>query len=426
MSRVNPKTRDPSTVFTPRGDTINEMYIARFGLEDRLRQYIPQSMHIVLHGESGCGKTWLYKKVFADTSVYYRTANLGRACTQGINGLLAEVLAKIDNRQLTEIAETKGAGVNLSLFEAGLEAQKTYSVRQGDVFELLLQKMRAQAGSKRPAALVFENLEHILNDESAVNELKGLLLLLDDGDYAKYKIRIVLVTTASNFRTYLSSVGAANTLINRIKEVPEVGRLTQSQAETFVKRGLFQLLGIGVSPGDCTQDWLVHQVINFSDRIPQYMHELCLEIALTSEASGRTVTRELLTRAVAAWVKGSIVSEITAVTSNLNSKATKKGRKNQLLYAIALCKDSEFDYVKIEKIVRQEFPAACEGVKLNVSQGLSELADAKIALIRKNPNGTSYRIVDPRHRILMRWMLYKEKSSEILSIRDFDDGVSLS
>jgi len=425
MVRVNPKTRDPATVFTPRGDTINEMYIPRFGLEDRLRQYLPQSMHIVLHGESGCGKTWLYKKVFADSSVYYRTANLGRASLQGINGLLAEVLAKIDDRQLTEIAETKAAGVNIALFEGGLEAQRTYSVRQSDVFELLLRHMRAQAGGKRAAALVFENLEHILHEEALVNELKGLLLLLDDSDYAKYQVRIVLVTTASNFRTYLSSVGAANTLINRIKEVPEVGRLTQTQAETFVKRGLFQLLGIAVAPGDVTQEWIVRQVINFSDRIPQYMHELCLEVALTSQASGRTVTRELLTRAVATWVKSSIVSEITAVTSNLNSKATKKGRKNQLLYAIAMCTDSEFDYAKIEKIVRQEFPAACEGVKLNVSQGLSELAEARIPPIRKVPNGSSYRIVDPRHRILMRWMLYKEESSEIVSIRDFDDGVSL-
>lgn len=421
----NPKYRKPETVFTPRGDTVTEMYIPRTGLEERLKQFLVQPMHVLLHGESGCGKTWLYKKIFSDEGIYYRTANLGRALTGGIDALLLEVLAKISDRELVGVTEAKGAKVSAVVSEGEISSEKEYEIRRKDSFEILLSEMRKRAG-KKGAVLVFENLEQALDDDVLLKQITGLLLLLDDNDYAKYQVRILLVTTASDFRSYLSRISKSNTITNRIREVPEVGRLLQSQAINFVDKGLFKLLGLEISSNsEYSKDWYVDQIIFFSDRIPQYMHELCLKVALLSEKTGRFLTRELLTAAVADWVKESLISELTVVSSNLNSKATKKGRRNQLLYAIACCKDAEFDYQKIEKIIRSEFPVACDGITLNVSQGLSELASAKLPLIRKIPGGSSYRIIDPRHRILVRWMLFKEKGTETIQIKSFDDGVAL-
>lgn len=68
------KSKQPEDVFTPRSAQVNpDMYIPRPGLETSLRRGLLGNLHVVLHGESGTGKTWLYKKVFADDGVQYKS-----------------------------------------------------------------------------------------------------------------------------------------------------------------------------------------------------------------------------------------------------------------------------------------------------------------------------------------------------------------
>lgn len=404
------------------------MYIPRVGLEGKLHGALEQAKHLVLHGESGCGKSWLYKKVFAQHDVFYVTANLGRASesTGGLPGLLDMVTASLSGQALSGYSEGKTAQLGAVIAEGGVSHEKHYQVRQRDGFEVLLAEIRKKAGKKQ-SVLVFENLEHILGSKQLLDEFKGLLLLVDDGECARHRVRVLLVTTASDLRDYLANIDRANTITNRLYEIPEVGRLAPTQADRFVSKGLFELLGInpaGIGEGAKSREWAAQWVLWFSDRIPQYLHELCLEVAIASEASGRVLTKDVMRDATRDWLRSSLIGQMTAITSNLNSNKTKKGRKNQLIYAIGVCADAEFDYQKIEKIVRAEFPNTCDGVKLSISQGLSELASAKIPLIRKVPHGTSYRVVDPRYRILIRWAL-ERSDSESLVIRGFDRAISL-
>ena len=428
MKSINPKLRKPSSVFTPRGEKVTEMYIPRVGLEEKLKSSLEQSKHIVIHGESGCGKSWLYKKVFGQHDVFYCTANLGRASenTGGVAGLIKSVTAGLNQDALTGYSEGKSAGVSAAFAEGGLTHEKQYAIRSRDDFLVLLAEIRKKAG-KRQGVLVFENLEHILSNQSLLDEFKGLLLLVDDAEYAAHGVRNLLVTTASDLRDYLARIDHANTITNRLYEIPEVGRLVPAQADKFVERGLFELLGInasGIGEGVKSRQFAIAWVKWFSDRIPQYLHELCLEIATASESSGRVLTKDVLKSATSDWLRSSLIGQMTAITSNLNSNKTKKGRKNQLIYALGHCPDAEFDHVKIEKLIRSEFPGTCDGIKLAVSKGLSDLADAKLPLIRRVPHGIAYRVVDPRYRILIRWALQKS-DAESLSIHPFDKAMSI-
>lgn len=53
----------PEEVFTPRSPEVNsEMYIARPDLEKALKNALRSSLHVIIHGESGTGKSWLYKQ----------------------------------------------------------------------------------------------------------------------------------------------------------------------------------------------------------------------------------------------------------------------------------------------------------------------------------------------------------------------------
>jgi DNA replicative helicase MCM subunit Mcm2 (Cdc46/Mcm family) len=41
------------------------------------------NLHIIIHGESGTGKSWLYKKTFRDAGVQFLVANLANASRLG-------------------------------------------------------------------------------------------------------------------------------------------------------------------------------------------------------------------------------------------------------------------------------------------------------------------------------------------------------
>ena|ERR1700736_1401209 len=76
--------RDIEEVFTPRKADVNEdMYVERKDLEEALKSRLFGSQHIVIHGESGCGKSWLYKKVLADGKVFWIGANFANASRFG-------------------------------------------------------------------------------------------------------------------------------------------------------------------------------------------------------------------------------------------------------------------------------------------------------------------------------------------------------
>ena len=74
----------PDKVFTPRAPQVNDrMYVQRPKLEQRLIDAFNANKYIVIHGESGNGKTWLYKKVFAENEIHVDVLNLGQATSTG-------------------------------------------------------------------------------------------------------------------------------------------------------------------------------------------------------------------------------------------------------------------------------------------------------------------------------------------------------
>jgi len=84
------KNIDVDEVFTPRKSTINEkMYVSGPELEKKLYRSVKGSMHTFLFGESGNGKSWLYKHVLNQHNIPYIVVNGGnvsreKSLTKGI------------------------------------------------------------------------------------------------------------------------------------------------------------------------------------------------------------------------------------------------------------------------------------------------------------------------------------------------------
>ena len=194
--------KKPEHVFTPRSPEVNsDMYIPRPALESALKQALRGHMHIVIHGESGTGKSWLYKQNFSSADVPFMVANLANASRFG--SIAAELKNLIDREgkpTKTSYEEEKSAGLDIGLANADLSHVGVYEIGQMEPFEACLAWLRKKAG-KNPAVLVFDNLEAAFTNP-LLKELADLIILCDDDRYAKYGVKILIVGVPAGLREY--------------------------------------------------------------------------------------------------------------------------------------------------------------------------------------------------------------------------------
>lgn len=397
-------TKKPDDVFTPRSPTVNEeMYVDRSELESRLKGLISGTKHIIIHGESGNGKTWLHKKVFSEEKTPYAIVNLSNA------GRFGSIAAAIKDK----MSRTNGSDTELkqivSNFEGnfqpqgvgmGYSRQKIFEVVERDPLDALMRLVRS-GGSRRKGLIVFDNFEAILNDDNLVSELGNMLILLDDEDYAKHDVKICIVGVPADIRDYISKMSAVQSISNRVSELPEVARLTLEQAQELLKKGFNNLLKITLED----EPVILEQLAWSTDRIAQYLHELGLFAAKEAIKNDRKLSLSLLDRSEGNWFQESISSVRQTVELNLNARETKAGRRNQVIYSLGCLKIEDFKYTDVEALVRQEFPETTTDVNLNIIQRLGELEKSSHPVIKRVPRGDAYRLINPKVKIAIRVML---------------------
>lgn len=399
----------PQDVFTPRAHSVNPaMYISRPDLETALTNGLRGAKQIVVHGESGSGKSWLYKRVLSQLSYEWLVADLANASRFGsITKEFANQIDRLERARKVGYTETKEANLGIAGFGGGIAHSGNFELTAKEPFEQCLEYLRKSAG-KRGAVIALDNFERIVDQPPLVKELADLISLTDNADYAAYEVKLVIVGVPGDLRTYFASVDQQSTIANRLVEVPEVARLPVGEVATFVARGLVEELGLLVDARD--MDDISRHVAWVTDCIPQHLHEYCLELAFIAERSSDVLTREDLDRADAAWLRTSLVSSYTAVEMHMNSRTTAAGRRNQAIYAIGCCTKQDFRYDEIEAIVRGEFPESTEDRSLNIAAQLTPLSEGDAPLLTRTPKQDAYRLVSPKYRMCIRTMLRKDPS----------------
>lgn len=385
------------------------MYIARSELEGALRQALNGHKHIVVHGESGSGKSWLYKKILRDDNVEWLVADLANASRfKSITQECSNTLARHVKTTKTGYTEKKETGLDAVVANVKIEHAGDYKIDAGDPFENCLGWLRKRAG-KRKAVLVWDNFERLLSDESLVREAAGLISLADNEDYAAYDVRLLIVGVPSDLRQHITKSDQSNTIVNRLTEIPEVARLTTEQATDLIRTGLLDELGYEIEDIEA----VVKHTLFVTDRIPQHIHEYCLELANIAENKGLKIVADDLVAADEKWVKSVLSQAYGIIESNMNARNTIARRRDQTIYAVGVCPRHDFSHTDIESQVRSEFPASTSGVGLNISQILSGLADAEHPLLTRIPGTASFRLVNPKIRMCIRAMLYKDGSGSV-------------
>lgn len=398
----------PEEVFTPRSAEVNvSMYVARPELEKALRNALRGNLHMVLHGESGTGKSWLYKKTFADLSTAYLVANLANASRLGtITAELKNLIDREGKAVKVGYEEEKSAEASAGFASGSLSHTGDYELGQKEPFERALESLRKKAGSN-PAVLVFDNLEAAFTDP-LLKELADLLILCDDERYAKYQVKILIVGVPGGVKEYYYKTPHHSTVANRLYELPEVSRLHRDEAAELVRKGFQEKLGYSIE----SLPNLSRHVAWISDRIPQMVHEYCLELAFLCEES-RSVSDASIGAADDAWLSKSQYHAYSVIEAHMNERDTKAGRRNQALYALSLCEGEQFKSSEIELLLRQEFPTSTHETALNPAQILAALAATDRPIVRRSPKGDAFAFADPRYRMVLRAMLVKTSDERV-------------
>lgn len=394
-------TPKPDDVFTPRSATINpDMYVRRNALEDMLVSALQGRLHIVVHGESGTGKSWLYKKVLSDQRATYMTANLANASRLGsISAEFKNLLEREGKSIKVGYEEEKATEISAGVASGSLAHTGQYTLGQKEPFEACLYALRERAG-RNPAVLVLDNLEAAFND-ALLTELANLLILCDDERYACHRVHIIVVGVPAQLKEYYYKTPNHRSIANRLYELPEVSRLSTEDAHSLLTRGLFDILKYDVDD----KESILKHISWITDRVPQMLQEYGLILAKLAEGGGRRITFDLIATADQQWMFQSLNQPYAVIELHMNERDTKAGRRNQTLVALGLMDGEQFKATDIEKRVRRSFPVSTDGTALNLPQMLASFAGGDRPLIKRSPKGDAFHFVDPRYRMVLRAML---------------------
>jgi len=405
-------------VFTPRNAEVNlRMYVPRIRLETALLDSLLGSMHTLIYGESGNGKSWLYKKVLDQNQIPYAIANCASASRKkSLTEEIRSVLIADGTPQKTGYSETKDAGINAGFASAKIEHEGQFAIQQPDPLLQALQHFGARHSGK-PWILVLDNLESIFSRSELMDELADIIILLDDASFAKLKVKILIVGTPTGVLDYFSRTKNLEAVSNRIEEIPKVGSLTEAMVRTLVSRGFNEQLEFGLVKTDLEE--IADRVHHVTLGVAQRIHEYCAKLAkLLLDNRGRTDT-ELLKKADRDWLLVGLRQSYAVVESHLNSRRTSVGRRNQVIYCIGHLQLHQFDSNHIRDRVIETFPDTVANTNMSIGSILSELASGENALLSKNPSTNEYRVLDPRYLMCIRIMLWLDSQTKTVQKGNF-------
>lgn len=148
-------------MFTPRQGEVNtKMYVDRPLHERSLARALKRNSHTLLFGDSGNGKSWLYKKVMKENGIPYVVANCANASRlKSITQEICNCLIEPGTVTKLGFSEEKAAEVSAYFAKGGLKHSGNYNVSQEEPL-LKAFKMFSETTSDRKIIVLDKALVH--------------------------------------------------------------------------------------------------------------------------------------------------------------------------------------------------------------------------------------------------------------------------
>ncbi len=393
----------PRAVFTPGSAFVNEdMYIKRTVLEDQVKKCLNGHKHFIIHGESGNGKTWLWKRVFDRNKITHISLNLARAVALGsVRSALEEKLRRDNPEQTSEIRYEGGAQLKPGGIGVDAKKSKTVKVVADDPFIHILAKIKGIPS--KHSIVVFENFDQIASDEQMVKELASYLMLLDDDDYAKYYARICIVGVPSNLKEFFSVLPFAETVSRRRQEVEEVARMSQSEARDLLRRGFSALRLVFSSP--TVEEQVYERLLWVSDRNAEQLQQLGLDLSLAARENSSVVDFQVLNDVVSDWVMSLRDFACTRVESLMSHADTRYGRGNQMLYCIGAIESHEFSISDLKRVLHEKFNSHSDWIARDFTEVFERFTGGFNPILGEGAQPAMFRLKKDVYRMAIRSLL---------------------
>ena len=413
------KRKNVNEVFTPRNSVVNiDMYVDRPKLEKSLLRSINGSMHSFLFGESGSGKTWMYKNLFNKEKIKYTIANCANMARQkSVEKVIFDACIDSGTSRKLSYSETKKAGINGGIAKGEVAHKGEYEISQEDLLITAYKNFGSIKNTKK-SVIVLDNLEAIFSSNDLMDELASILILSDDDTYAQYNIKLLIVGTPTDVIRYFDVSKNSASVSNRIEEIERVAALSLIQVSVLVEQGFKNLLKIEMTAKEL--EFLISHVHNVSLGIPQRVHEYCEGLAYIIEDASWVFSLSQIEQADKHWLFKGLRESYALIESKLNSSETVDGRRNQVIYAIGKLKLHQFNANKIGDVIRKEFPKTDLDSNSGIGQILSILTKGDSPLLKNGTAKNSYTLIDPRHLMCIRIMLAKYKDIDKVYKKGFD------
>lgn len=408
--------KEITDVFTPRRSEVNDaMYVDRPQLQKALLRSFARNSHTLVYGESGNGKSWLYKKVLETNSIPYIVANCANASR--IKSLTQEICSCIvEPGTITKMGfnEEKAAEISAVFAKGGLKHSGNYAISQEEPLLKAFRIFAASTSAKK--IIVLDNLESIFNTPDLMNELADIIILLDDSRYADCNINFLIVGIPNGVLQYFRETKNSDSVANRIQEIRRVDSLHSGQVMEIVRKG-FSQLKITVTGANLTE--IANHVAEVTLGIAQRVHEYCESLAYEVSENGWRYDKKLLEKANQQWLLEGLRHSYQVMEGHLNSRETAVARRNQVIYCISRVRLHQFDSSEIDKLVREEFPSTVPNTNMGIGTILGELASGDTPFILRNQKTGAYVVRDPRYIMCARIILYKDPTHSKVCRRSF-------
>ncbi|WGL17868.1 AAA family ATPase [Microbulbifer bruguierae] len=408
--------KEITDVFTPRQSEVNtEMYVLRPLYEKSLGRSLKRNSHTLIFGDSGNGKSWLYKKVLKENSIPYVVANCANASR--LKSITSEICScLIEPGTVTKLGfnEEKAAEVSAYFAKGGIKHNGSYDITQE---EPLLKAFKLFADTTpNKKIIVLDNLESIFGSKDLMDELADIVILLDDERYASCNINLLIVGIPNGVLQYFNETKNLESVANRIQEVEKVTGLGSGQVMEIIKKG-FDQLSINIT-GQSLLDLSDH-VWDVTLGIAQRVHEYCECLAYEIEDNDWKYDKSLLHKTDLSWLRQGLRQSYQVIENHLNSRETAVARRNQVIFCIAKIRRHQFDSNDIDNLIRKEFPSTIPVTNMGIGSILGELTKGEKPLLNKNEKSNSYSVRDPRYLMCIRVALYKDHISEKVMKKHF-------
>lgn len=399
------------SVFTPRKSEVNEsMYVQRPKHERMLKRALRRNSHTLIFGESGNGKSWLYKKVLDELKTKYVVANCANASRLGsITEEICNAIIKSGHVTKVGYSEEKMAEISAYFAKGNVTNTNSYEVHHDEPLLKSFKIFNETSSDKK--IVVLDNLESIFSSGHLMSELADIIILLDDKRYAECNVNLFIVGVPSGVLQYFRDIKNSESVANRITEISKVGGLDEAQVRDIIETG-FGLLNFHFEPIDLAV--ISKHILDITLGSAQRVHEYCETLAYELEESNWLYSSHMLQDADQEWLIQGFRHSYQLIEHHLNNRDTTVARRNQVIFCIARVRVHQFDANTIETLIKEYFPNTIPETHMGVGAILKGLSNDKNPLLNRVDRSGFYYIRDSRYLMCIKVMLYINEGGKVV------------